>query len=208
MLIYRDNREAQSLELEHSINLTLQAPCMLTSGGFLRFLYVLSTFDWRNNPLIVNLNQKLTAADYAELKKDFVASRESLPAMFIATPHDKTVSVWTKEAPSVQVVFRPSLEAFDVLIHLVPKQVPLLAKAVDPPLATFQQGVFKGSASTERALPIIDYDPTTLMNARKVEVHNDVVSTVPNIEAILQDFQLIGEGLVKTVELRTEKWVI
>lgn len=46
------------------------------------------------------------------------------------------------------------------------------------------------------------------MNARKVEVHNDVVSTVPNVEAILQDFHLIGEGLVKTVELRTEKWVI
>lgn len=60
------------------------------------------------------------------------------------------------------MVFRPSLEAFDVLIHLIPKQVPLLAKAVDPPLATFQQGFFKGSASTERALPIIDYDPVRL----------------------------------------------
>ncbi|XP_057214658.1 nucleolar protein 6 isoform X2 [Triplophysa rosa] len=333
MLIYRDNPEAQSLELEtqHKPYLTstlhglqqqhgcfgavsrlskrwlasqfllediqeepadlLVASLFLHSApfdppsspqvGFLRFLYVLSTFDWRNNPLVVNLNQKLTAADYAELKNDFVVSRESLPAMFIATPNDKTVSVWTKEAPSVQmlqhavmlaakslqvvqaqlvdsslkqdirVVFRPSLEAFDVLIHLVPKQVPLLAKAVDPPLVTFQQGVFKGSATTERALPIIDYDPvrlylselreafgdlalffydpfggtviavlwkpkafesqsfkTTLMNARRVEVYNDVVSTVPNVEAILQDFHLIGEGLVKTVELRTEKWVI
>lgn len=49
---------------------------------------------------------------------------------------------------------------------------------------------------------------TTLMNARRVELFNDVVSTAPNVEAILQDFRLIGEGLVKTVELRTEKWVI
>lgn len=49
------------------------------------------------------LDYFVLAADYAQLKNDFVASRESLPAMFIATPNDKTVSVWTKEAPSVQV---------------------------------------------------------------------------------------------------------
>lgn len=28
--------------------------------GFLRFLHLLSSFDWKNNPLIVNLNGKLT----------------------------------------------------------------------------------------------------------------------------------------------------
>lgn len=28
--------------------------------GFLRYLHLLSTFDWKNNPLIVNLNGKLT----------------------------------------------------------------------------------------------------------------------------------------------------
>lgn len=28
--------------------------------GFLRFLYLISTFDWKNNPLIVNLNSELT----------------------------------------------------------------------------------------------------------------------------------------------------
>lgn len=28
--------------------------------GFLRFLYLVSTFDWKNNPLIVNLNSELT----------------------------------------------------------------------------------------------------------------------------------------------------
>ncbi len=33
---------------------------------------------------------------------------------------------------------RPPLEAYDVLIHLDSKQVPLLAKAVDPPANTFQ----------------------------------------------------------------------
>lgn len=28
--------------------------------GFLRFLLLISTFDWKNNPLIVNLNNELT----------------------------------------------------------------------------------------------------------------------------------------------------
>lgn len=99
--------------------------------GFLRFLRLLSTFDWKNNPLVVNLNGKLAgqhhkildsllccltsvyiclfslhsavACDYTEIKNHFLASRESLPVMFIATPNDKDVSVWTKEGPSVQV---------------------------------------------------------------------------------------------------------
>ena len=121
--------------------------------GFLRFLHLLSSFDWRNNPLVVNLNNQLTgklhtplfplchknkltffyiqtrhtltscscallfqrqvellfpclsrvAADYTEIKNAFMASRESLPVMFIATPKDKKLSMWTKRAPSVQV---------------------------------------------------------------------------------------------------------
>lgn len=45
----------------------------------------------------------VSAAEHTDIKNDFVASRESLPAMFIVTPNDKKVSVWTKEAPSVQV---------------------------------------------------------------------------------------------------------
>uniref|UniRef100_A0A8C9XMX3 Nucleolar protein 6 n=1 Tax=Sander lucioperca TaxID=283035 RepID=A0A8C9XMX3_SANLU len=71
--------------------------------GFLRFLHLLSSFDWRNNPLVVNLNNQLAATDYTEIKNDFTATRESLPVLFIATPKDKKQSIWTKRAPSVQV---------------------------------------------------------------------------------------------------------
>uniref|UniRef100_A0A8C2FXR8 Nucleolar protein 6 n=1 Tax=Cyprinus carpio TaxID=7962 RepID=A0A8C2FXR8_CYPCA len=333
MLIYRDNAEAQALELEtlHKPFLTStlhglqqqygcfgvvcrlakrwlasqflledireEAADLLVASlflhpapftppsspqvGFLRFLHLLSTFDWKNNPLIVNLNGKLTAVEQTDIKNDFVASRESLPTMFIVTPNDKKVSVWTKEAPSVQmlqravmlaaeslrvletrldsgekqdmrVAFRPPLEAYDVLIHLDSKQVPLLAKAVDPPVNTFQRGTHGGQPyASGGALPVIDYDPvrlylselrdafgdlalffydpyggtviavlwkpnafepkpfkTSLMNARRVKVNDDVATTVPNVEAILQDFRIIGEGLVKRLELRTEKWVV
>ncbi|XP_023257306.1 nucleolar protein 6 [Seriola lalandi dorsalis] len=248
--------------------------------GFLRFLHLLSSFDWRNNPLVVNLNNQLTAADYTEIKNDFMASRESLPVMFIATPKDKKASMWTKRAPSVQmlqrvvmvaaeslkvlehqlmdagqiqdvrVVMRPPLDAYDVLIHLNPKQVPLLGQAVDPPALNFSRGVMTGGvAKSGGALPVIDYNPvsfylmelrdafgdfalffcdpyggtviavlwkpkafismpfkTSQVSARSVEVTGEDVKTVPNVEAILEDFRVMGEGLVKSVEARTEKW--
>ncbi|KAG7318490.1 hypothetical protein KOW79_018245 [Hemibagrus wyckioides] len=250
--------------------------------GFLRFLRLLSTFDWKNNPLVVNLNGKLAACDYTEIKNHFLASRESLPVMFIATPNDKDVSVWTKEGPSVQmlqrvmlvaaeslrvleaqlinpslkqdirVVFRPPLDVYDVLIHLRPQQVPLLSRAVDPPKTTGRQGTLDGdAASSGGAFPVVDFDPvklylselrdaygdlalffcdpyggtviavlwkpkafqpqpfkTSLMNARRVEVTEDTATTVLNVEAIVQDFQIIGEGLVDRVDLRTERWVV
>lgn len=250
--------------------------------GLLRFLHLLSTFDWKNNPLVVNLNDKLIASDYTEIKNHFLASRESLPVMFIATPNDKNVSIWTKEGPSVQmlqrvvlvaaeslrvleaqlinpnqkqdirVVFRPPLEAYDVLIDLRPKQVPMLSRAVDPPNTTCHPGTLDGDAvSSGGAFPVVDFDPvklylselrdaygdlalffndpyggtviavlwkpkafqpqpfkTSLMKARRVDVTEDVAITVPNIEAIVQDFRIIGEGLVHKVELRTERWVV
>uniref|UniRef100_UPI003AAB698B nucleolar protein 6 n=1 Tax=Centroberyx gerrardi TaxID=166262 RepID=UPI003AAB698B len=248
--------------------------------GFLRFLHLLSSFDWRNNPLVVNLNNQLTAADYTEIKNDFMASRESLPVMFVATPKDKKLSLWTKQAPSVQmlqrvvmlaaeslkalepqlmdadqtqdirVAMRPPLDAYDVLIHLNPKQVPLLSQAVDPPAATFSRGVMSGSvAQSGGVLPVIDYSPvshylaelreafgdlalffcdpyggtviavlwkpkafspvpfkTSQMFARHVQVTGEEAHTVPNVEAMLEDFRVMGKGLVKSVEARTEKW--
>nr|XP_057926598.1 nucleolar protein 6 [Doryrhamphus excisus] len=248
--------------------------------GFLRFLHLLSSFDWRNNPLVVNLNKQLTAADYTEIKNDFMASRESLPVMFIATPKDTKMSLWTKRAPTVQmlqrvmvvaaeslkvlehqlmdggqiqdvrVVMRPPLDAYDVLIYLNPKQVPLLGQAVDHPLVNFGRGLLPGGAAHSGGMmPVIDYNPVTLylaelrdafgdlalffcdpyggsviavlwkpkafaslpfktsqMSARSVAVTDDEVKTVPNVEAILEDFSIIGKDLVKSVEARTERW--
>lgn len=43
--------------------------------------------------------------------------------------------------------------------------------------------------------------------ARSVKVTGEEVKTVPNVEAILEDFRVIGKGLVKSVEARTEKWI-
>ncbi|XP_077571803.1 nucleolar protein 6 [Stigmatopora nigra] len=248
--------------------------------GFLRFLHLLSSFDWRNNPLVVDLNKQLTAADYTEIRNDFMASRESLPVMFIATPKDKKVSMWTKQAPSVQmlqrvvmvaaeslkvlenqlmdgnqiqdirVAMRPPLDAYDVLIHLNPKQIPLVNQAIDLPRISYHRGVLTGKViSCWKKMPVTDFNPVTLylaelrdafgdlalffcdpyggsviavlwkpkafvplpfktsqVSARSVDVCRDEATTVPNVEAILEDFRIIGKDLVKSVEARTEKW--
>ncbi|XP_048851490.1 nucleolar protein 6 isoform X2 [Brienomyrus brachyistius] len=250
--------------------------------GFLRFLHLLSSFDWKTCPLVVNLNGQLTVSDYAEIKNDFIASREMLPVMFIATPKDKKLSLWTKDGPSVlmlqrltvvaeeslrvletqlkdcsqgqdvRVVLRPPLDVYDVLIHLSPKHVPLLDQAVDVPHATFSRGTVSGAVpSAGGALPVIDFNPvtqymtqlrdafghlalffcdpygstviavlwkpqafasqpfkTSQMSARRVEVSGELAQSVPNVEAILEDFRVMGEGLVKKVEPRTENWVV
>lgn len=58
---------------------------------------------------------------------------------------------------------RPPLDVYDVLIHLDPKQVPLLSQAVDPPAFSFSRGVASGAVSPAGgALPVIDYNPVSL----------------------------------------------
>lgn len=61
---------------------------------------------------------------------------------------------------------RPPLDVYDVLIHLNPKQVPLLAQAVDPPTVNYSRGVKAGAAVAESrgggALPVVDYNPVAL----------------------------------------------
>uniref|UniRef100_A0A672MD14 Nucleolar protein 6 n=1 Tax=Sinocyclocheilus grahami TaxID=75366 RepID=A0A672MD14_SINGR len=139
MLIYRDNAEAQALELE-----TLHKPFLTSTLHGLHQQYehfgvvcrlakhwLASQFlleDIREEAaallVAVTLPTSLTphlftallrsntltssfyvsAAEHTDIKNDFVASRESLPSMFIVTHNDKKVSVWTKEAPSVQML--------------------------------------------------------------------------------------------------------
>ncbi|NXI45898.1 NOL6 protein, partial [Galbula dea] len=308
--------------------------------GFLRFLNLLATFDWKNNPLIVNLNAGLTDADCTDIKNKFVASRSRLPVMFIATPKDQWSSMWTREQPSVQIlqrllvlaaeslhtleeqlmdplnsqdvkmVFRPPLDFYDVLIHLNPNHIPRHLESVDRPLKSFSRGVVKNSSSTDILFPVVDYDPVqcylqelrvstahwggtgvflpkgerplpiqvvcccrtyhcvslckklnwgwavalgylaqplfssqdafselalffydkhggeviavlwkpfsfqpqpfkvSSMKGRMVTTLNSEPVCVPNVEAILEDFEVLGEGLVKSVEARTEKWTI
>ncbi|NWW10874.1 NOL6 protein, partial [Oreocharis arfaki] len=298
--------------------------------GFLRFLNLLATFDWKNNPLIVNLNTGLTDSDCTEIKNKFIAARSHLPVMFLATPKDQWSSMWTQERPSAQIlqrlvllaseslraleeqlmdplsdqdvkmVFRPPLDFYDVLIHLNSNQIPRHLESVDRPVKSVSRGVVKNSSAVNILFPVVDYDPVQLylqelrvsvacwrgrggaqggapfwhsdclllqdvavdifrclhgmgiaspaevldafddlalffydkhggeviavlwkplsfqpqpfkvssMKGRKVTTLNNELVCVPNVEAILEDFEILGEGLVKSVEARTEKWTI
>ncbi|XP_074851941.1 nucleolar protein 6 [Carettochelys insculpta] len=250
--------------------------------GFLRFLHLLTAFDWKNSPLIVNLNSDLKDADYAEIRTEFVAARPHLPVMFIATPRDKRSSVWTKEWPSVQIlqrllvlaleslraleeqlmdplgsqdvkmIFRPPLDFYDVLIHLNAKQIPRHLEGVDRPAKSFSRGMLKSKAPVKTLVfPVVGYDPVQCylqelreafgdlalffydshggevigvlwktpsfkpqpfqasnLKGRMVASLREELVTVPNVEAILEDFESMGEGLVRSVEARTEKWTI
>lgn len=129
--------------------------------GFLRFLTLVSTFDWKNLPLIINFNGELTKEDITEVQTKFISVRATLPAMFVATPYDKFKSFWSKSNPTKQIlhrlivlarqaltvfenqlmlprndfdyksIFRPPLDPYDVIIHLNPNQVPTVQLSVD-----------------------------------------------------------------------------
>ncbi|XP_070599757.1 nucleolar protein 6 isoform X2 [Erythrolamprus reginae] len=250
--------------------------------GFLRFLHLLATFDWKNSLLLVNLNGDLQEADYVAIRSHFMEARPQLPAMFIATPKDQKVSMWTREKPSAQILqrllvlaqealqvlekqlmdplgtqdvkmaFRPPLDLYDVLIHLNPKQIPRHLEAVDRPTACFHRGMLKSTSTTKTiSFPVVGYDPVQcyLQELREAfsdfalffydKYGGDVIGVlwkpsafepqpfkvsnikgrmisgagsqpmvVPNVEAVLEDFKILGEGLVKTLETRVEKWSI
>ncbi|XP_075823608.1 nucleolar protein 6 [Microtus pennsylvanicus] len=248
--------------------------------GFLRFLYLVSTFDWKNNPLIVNLNSELTAEEQVEIRSSFLAARTQLPVMVIITPQDRRSSVWTQDRPSAQIlqqlvilaaealpvlekqlmdprgpgdirtVFRPPLDMYDVLIRLTPRHIPRHRQAVDSPAASFCRGLLSEPGPSS-LMPVLGYDPPQLYLAELREAFGDlalffydqhggevigvlwkptsfqpqpfkasnvkgrmVVSRggelvmVPNIEAVLEDFAVLGEGLVQSVEARSERWTV
>ncbi|XP_004600255.2 nucleolar protein 6 [Sorex araneus] len=248
--------------------------------GFLRFLSLVSTFDWKNNPLIVNLNGDLKAEEQVEIRSDFLAARTQLPVMVIVTPQDRKGSVWTQDGPSAQIlqqlvvlaaeslsvlekqlmdprgpgdirtVFRPPLDMYDVLIRLSARHVPRHRQAVDPPAASFCRGLLS-KPGPPSLMPVLGYDPPQLYLAQLREAFGDLAlffydqhggtvigvlwkptgfqpqpfkasSTkgrmaerrgeelvlVPNVEAILEDFAVLGEGLVQAVEARSERWTV
>lgn len=89
----------------------------------LRFLHLLAHTDWKTTPIFVNLSEAFTVEDQAELSHRFTSQRESLPSMFISTPHElrtvadpdnpedvnhryKLASVWTKNEPTLLIIYR------------------------------------------------------------------------------------------------------
>uniref|UniRef100_A0A5B7C9D5 Putative nucleolar protein 6 isoform X2 n=1 Tax=Davidia involucrata TaxID=16924 RepID=A0A5B7C9D5_DAVIN len=83
------------------------APCSRITG-FLRFLRLLSEYDWTYSTLIVDINGDLIPDDEKEINENFMLSRKSYeenkqnvnPAMFLATSYDKASEAWTRSSPN------------------------------------------------------------------------------------------------------------
>ncbi|KAL3865413.1 hypothetical protein ACJMK2_042804 [Sinanodonta woodiana] len=241
--------------------------------GFQRFLTLLSTFDWSTSPLIINLNYKFTKEELTEIHSRFTKERSTLPLMFLSTPEDKFSSLWTKRAPTAPIlqrlillakeslrvlkqqlenpngqdfrqIFRPSLDGYNVLIHLCQKQLPRQHQAVDRRrdtyIPTFQDNV------ESNKFPVIQYDPVQLylgelraaydefamffhdtfggnvigviwkptvfvpqqfkvshVNGHKPQASaGQEMELVTNVEALVEDFRVLGGGLVANIEIK------
>ncbi|KAG5560683.1 hypothetical protein RHGRI_003871 [Rhododendron griersonianum] len=76
--------------------------------GFLRFLRLLSEYDWAFSALVVDINGDLTPNDEKEVNGNFISSRKAYeenmqnasPAMFLATAYDKVSDAWTRSSPT------------------------------------------------------------------------------------------------------------
>lgn len=82
--------------------------------GFLRFLSMLASFDWKSTPIVLNFHDKLSLEDVSAIELDFVKRRSQLPPLFIVTPEDKTSSVWTRHLAPV-LLYRAQLLAKEAL---------------------------------------------------------------------------------------------
>ncbi|CAI8588694.1 unnamed protein product [Vicia faba] len=87
--------------------LPFEAPCSRITG-FLRFLQLLSDYDWTFSPLVVDINNDLSQSDVKEINDNFLLQRKGQgengqnvgPVMFLATVYDKASEAWTGLSPS------------------------------------------------------------------------------------------------------------
>lgn len=91
--------------------------------GFLRFIYLLSTWSWQIDPLVVDIGGELTPEAYRLARDSFEMRDQTLP-LFIAYDHDLTHSFWTKGSITQQVFDRIvayATQTYDAIRdHLLP----------------------------------------------------------------------------------------
>ncbi|KAB1213028.1 Nucleolar protein 6 [Morella rubra] len=84
------------------------APCSRISG-FLRFLRLLSEYDWSFSALVVDINGDLSQNDKREISDNFTLCRKDYEenkqhgrtAMFLAAAYDKASEAWTSFSPNL-----------------------------------------------------------------------------------------------------------
>jgi U3 small nucleolar RNA-associated protein 22 len=124
-----------------------------TSAGFLRTLLTLASYDWREEPMIVDPSDSLSASQRQEISTRLEAWRKidtnmNRTTLFVATPFDVTGVAYTQNIPKVvatrmttlarsaskaakdkgieldpRTLFQSGLRDYDVLLHLSVKVI-------------------------------------------------------------------------------------
>ena len=79
--------------------------------GFLRTLFFLSRWDWREEPLIVDSAETLTVEDRSSIRRELESWRKRDPhmnhsVMFVATSNDQSGQAYTRNGPSKLIASR------------------------------------------------------------------------------------------------------
>jgi U3 small nucleolar RNA-associated protein 22 len=104
------------------------APPSSIMVGFLRTMQYLAKWDWRVDPLIVDLSgdKSMKSADFQVIRTRFEAVRKTDPAMnqftmFVATNYDQDRSLWTEGRPAKVVAARITTLAGAVVAAAIEK---------------------------------------------------------------------------------------
>lgn len=87
-------------------------PPQQPSVALLRFLRLLSSTDWHQQPLLLRLNNELTPERQAAAMSRFRTDREKRPAMCLVTPYDERGDAWTRQRPTAAVLHHMQVRLF------------------------------------------------------------------------------------------------
>ncbi|KHN41974.1 Nucleolar protein 6 [Glycine soja] len=141
--------------------LPYDVPCSRITG-FLRFLRLLSHYDWTFSPLVVDINHDLSPSDEKEINDNFLLKRKGQgengqsvgPAMFLATVYDKESEAWTGLSPSGMELKR--------LVAYARSSANLLAKL------TFQEEIGPYRWECLFRTPLNNYDAVVILHKDKL----------------------------------------
>jgi len=89
-----------------------------SSVAFLRFLGLLSSFNFNENPIIVDFHGDIKDKELDAIQKHFDENRSNLPHMCIFTPKETSKSLVTFDKPKKMIVRRIKDLAKDALVSL------------------------------------------------------------------------------------------
>lgn len=182
--------------------------------GFLRTLFFLSKWDWRDEALIVDSAETLTEEERSAVRDELQASRKRDPnlnqrVMFVATSHDPSGLVYTRNRPSKlaasrmtrlakaackivrdeginldpSTLFETALQDYDVLIHLSPKAVKTIVREAATEAGTRKPSQFKNLDAVTGTTPLpMRIHPVGVLVEELQRVYDDTLIFFPGGE--------------------------